>query len=171
MKKTAFIKPTVGLLFWLQALLLTTGCEDKVVDSGPDFSETPERIEITSGIINEASGLAASRSLNGYLWSHEDSGNPAELFLISTDGKNIRKYPLSGTSNRDWEDMAIGPGPTEGVNYLYIGDIGNNNGNSSTQQFFIYRTPEINNLDAAFDGTNVERIVYKYPSGAPDGYL
>lgn len=168
MKKTALVKPTVSLLFCLQTLLVTIACKDKEVEVGADFSEIPEMIAIEPGIINEASGLVDSRSLNGYLWSHEDSGNPAELFLISKDGKSIVKYPLPGSSNRDWEDIAIGPGPSDGVNYLYIGDTGNNNANPANTQFYIYRTPELSSREAAFEASKVERITFKYPSGTPD---
>ena len=31
---------------------------------------------------------------------------------------------LQGADLRDWEDMALGPGPKQGQDYLYVGDIG-----------------------------------------------
>lgn len=168
MKKTGLVKPAVSLLFSLQIILVTLSCKDKVVEEVTDFSSTPEIITIEPGIIIEASGLVDSRSLSGYLWSHEDSGNPAELFLISKDGKSIVKYPLPGISNRDWEDIAIGAGPENGINYLYIADTGNNNANPAVTQFYIYRTPELTNRSAAFEAGKIERITFKYPSGTPD---
>jgi hypothetical protein len=76
--------------------------------------------------LTEASGLVASRNNPGVLWTHNDSGNPAMLFAIDTQGRKLGAYAVAGTSNRDWEDIAIGPGATTNVQCLYVGDIGDN---------------------------------------------
>ena len=75
--------------------------------------------------IAEASGLAASRSYPGILWTHNDSGGDAVLYAVDTSGANLGTFPLDVLAF-DWEDLAIGPGPQPGTDYLYIGDIGDN---------------------------------------------
>ncbi|MEO8376186.1 MAG: hypothetical protein ABI579_00830, partial [Candidatus Sumerlaeota bacterium] len=47
---------------------------------------------------------------------------------------------LSGATATDWEDIAVGPGPTPGISYIYIADTGNNNFNRTTVR--VYRIPE-----------------------------
>ena len=36
-------------------------------------------------------------------------------------------FTLTGATNVDWEDIAVGPGPAVGTSYLYVADTGNNN--------------------------------------------
>jgi len=88
----------------------------------------------------EASGLAASRQNPGVLWLQNDSGNPAELFAIGEDGRVLATYLPTGTRNTDWEGLAIGPGPAAGVDYLFIGDIGDNA--AARSSITVYRIPE-----------------------------
>ncbi|QJD81158.1 PE-PGRS family protein [Spirosoma rhododendri] len=123
----------------------------------------PTSVPITPGQIDEASGIADSRSLPGNLWVEEDGGNAAAMTLLGYDGKIKGKVAISAT-NRDWEEMTIGPGPTAGVNYIYMGDIGDNNGNTPILQ--IYRFPEPTALNTTV--TQVERINFRYPDGPRD---
>lgn len=137
------------------------------MERSPDFETIPKTSPITPGIVNEASGLADSRNMNGYLWTHQDSGYPSELFLVSKDGKNIRKYSVPDTDFLDWEDIASGPGPQQGVNYLYIGDIGGN-AHPFRQTCTINRVREISNPDENFKQGAVEKIIFRYPDGPKD---
>jgi hypothetical protein len=90
--------------------------------------------------LKEASGLAASRSSDQVLWVHNDSGSAGELLAISTTGKLLGSYVLPGVTPVDCEDLAIGPGPTAGLDYLYLGDIGDND--SQRKKVIVYRLPE-----------------------------
>ncbi|MBV1862467.1 MAG: hypothetical protein KUG77_28860 [Nannocystaceae bacterium] len=74
----------------------------------------------------EASGLVISRSQPGVLWAHNDSGDSARLFALREDGTTITTFVVDGVTATDWEDIALGPGPERGVDYLYIADIGDN---------------------------------------------
>ena len=94
---------------------------------------------VQSALIGEASGLAASRKNPGVLWTHNDDG-PACVYAIAPDGKHLGVYNLEGAKMRDWEDIAIGPGPQANVDYLYVGAIGDNN--SKRKSIIIYRVPE-----------------------------
>jgi hypothetical protein len=90
--------------------------------------------------LDEASGLVASRRNPGYLWTEEDSGNPNQIQLLNSDGHVVARFTLDGTTNHDWEDMAVGPGPVPNETYLYIAEIGDND--FLHPEKIIYRFPE-----------------------------
>lgn len=76
--------------------------------------------------IREASGIVASRQNPGVLWVHNDSGDSARVFAINEKGEFLGTCVLGGVTARDWEDIAVGPGPDPNRQYLYVGDIGDN---------------------------------------------
>ena len=49
-------------------------------------------------------------------------------------------WNLKGIVHNDFEDISQGKGPTPGVNYIYLGDIGNNH--YDREEIFVYRFPE-----------------------------
>tara|TARA_X000000950_G_scaffold118360_1_gene148273 strand:+ start:1029 stop:1757 length:729 start_codon:yes stop_codon:yes gene_type:complete len=69
--------------------------------------------------LEETSGLTM---LNDTLWTHNDSGNEAALYALSTKGKIIAKKKLYGHKNIDWEDITTANGK------LVVADMGNNFG-------------------------------------------
>lgn len=73
----------------------------------------------------EASGIAVSRQYPETIWMHNDSGGGPVVYATSLDGTNLGRFELDVPAF-DWEDMAIGPGPDPGNDYLYLGDIGDN---------------------------------------------
>src|SRR6478609_3614157 len=75
-----------------------------------------------NGKLEEASGLVESIKQPNYFWTHNDSGNPASIFLINNKAETKKVFKLKGAKNRDWEDLTIGSGPDPNTNYLYIGD-------------------------------------------------
>jgi len=90
--------------------------------------------------LDEASGLVASIINPGKLWTLNDSGNDPEVFLINQQAKIETTYRLNKVENIDWEDIAIGAGPVENQNYLYVGDIGDNKAVRDCK--LVYRFPE-----------------------------
>ncbi|MBD2752823.1 PE-PGRS family protein [Spirosoma validum] len=148
----------------LLSLLTTVSCKLDVKPNEAQFASDPTVAAVTPGQIDEASGIADSRSQPGNLWIEQDSGSPSELALLGYDGSVKGKINIPGATNRDWEEMTIGPGPKDGVNYLYIGDIGDNNAQYPLYQ--IYRLPEPASLQATVSG--VERINFRYPDGSRD---
>lgn len=115
--------------------------------------------------INEASGIAASRNHTGWFYVHNDSGNPSELFIIDSVGHLKVRITLEGIQNRDWEDIAIGPGPDSLKSYIYIGDIGDNS--ESRSSYFIYRLEEPiihDSLSYPLEmKATADRISFQYP--------
>src|SRR5262245_14822208 len=98
---------------------------------------------VTNGTVNiaglaEASGVQSSRNNANVLWTHNDSGHPAQVFAIDTQGRLLGTYTTPG--NTDTEDIAMGPGPVTNVIYLYLGDIGDNS--AARANIKVYQMPE-----------------------------
>src|SRR5688500_1087773 len=58
--------------------------------------------------LHEGSGLAASRSMPGRFWAHNDSGQPV-LFALDAKGMVTGQLRLTGARVEDWEAIAVGP--------------------------------------------------------------
>ncbi len=144
-----------------------TNYNPSTLDSTKLFSTIPVVNNLARTDLLEISGVAASRINAAILYIHDDSGNPAQVYL--TDGTGADKGTLSLTTvgNRDWEDIAVGPGPVAGVSYVYVADIGDND--SKYGSVFIYRFPEPNlagkTIPYVANITAVDAIELKYPDG------
>ncbi len=56
------------------------------------------------------------------LIAHNDGGNESILYVLNLDGSIRHQTKLSGIDNVDFEDIT-----SDGKNWLYLGDFGNNN--------------------------------------------
>lgn len=140
----------------------------------PQYAPCPSEGQVVgtlgSSEINEASGVVASRQNPGVLWVHNDSGDSARLFAVNTQGTLLGIYSIIGATAIDWEDIAIGPGPNSGVDYLYIGDIGDNAASRSSVSLYRVPEPEVSAFQSpqTFSLSGTESIVLHYPDGARD---
>jgi hypothetical protein len=124
--------------------------------------------------INESSGIVASRANPGFYWTHNDSGDGPNIYALDEQGARRGTWRVRGASARDWEDIAAGPGPQSGVSYLYIGDIGDNEGRRS--EVIVYRVKEPTIKPADSSSTKLKPLVTEdaevirlhYPDGAHD---
>jgi hypothetical protein len=130
-------------------------------DALPTFLASPSSYPIKTGNIDEASGMVTSRSMPGNLWVIEDGNNTSSLHLITTLGEYRGRIELP-VYNRDWEDLAMGPGPIEGQNYLYIPDTGDNA--QVYGSYSIHRLKEPTSLTDKDLG--LETIYFKYDDGS-----
>ncbi|MFC3878676.1 hypothetical protein ACFOSV_00725 [Algoriphagus namhaensis] len=110
----------------------------------------------------EISGMAASKLNPDWLYIHNDSGGENAVFVMSTSGEELGKVILEGVSNRDWEDIAVGPGP-EGKSYVYVAEIGDNL--AQHEEILIYRFPE---PKQAISTVKPETARFQFPEGAMD---
>jgi hypothetical protein len=157
---TALAVGAVGLgLAACRTPIAQAACDGKLVSTTSGALQDPALVEV--------SGLAVSAKNADTLWAHNDSGDTARLFAITPAGATRAIYTLTGATAIDWEDMAIGPGPTAGTPYLYAGDIGDNA--QSRTDVAVYRVPE---PTVAGSGTQalggVEKLTLRYPDGAHD---
>ncbi|WP_338877442.1 hypothetical protein WBJ53_32375 (plasmid) [Spirosoma sp. SC4-14] len=128
----------------------------------------PQRVgTLTDPGLIEASGLAPSRRNSGYLWTEEDSGNPNQIQLLRRDGSVAARYTIEGATNRDWEDLVVGPGPVAGESYIYLADIGDNKLRYSEKIIYRFPEPSISGQTLPYTGlvTNAEAIRLTLPDG------
>lgn len=100
------------------------GGELGFADDTPEPCETAESVGELPPVLLEASGVTRDPRRPDLFWAHNDSGNPAELIAIDTTGRLRGIAPVTGISNRDMEDIALGPCPAGSC--IYLADIGDN---------------------------------------------
>ncbi len=115
--------------------------------------------------IDESSGIAASRRYPGCLWTHNDSGDDARLFLLDAQGKTLSEVNVQGAEARDWEDMAVaGEGKDA---WVYAGDIGDNAAVHPAIVIYRFREPQIDLANApAKLPVTCETMMLTFPDGA-----
>ncbi|BAM05167.1 PD40 domain-containing protein [Phycisphaera mikurensis] len=125
----------VVLLFASGRPLLLTPAGAAPPDAGPAGASgasspeheaaAPERLAPPPRIIDESSGLAASRRVPGRLWTCNDSGGGETLVRYDPHGLSAAEaFRLRGIRNRDWEDLAAFE--WEERAFLLIADTGDN---------------------------------------------
>ena len=131
----------------------------------PQFDGPVQVGTVQSAAIGEASGVVASLKNPDVLWIHNDSGDSARVFAVGVDGADLGVYNIVGITAADWEDIARGPGPIAGEDYLYIGDIGDNDAIRSS--IFVQRVlePDVSPGGGTVNVYGVETIELVYPSG------
>ncbi len=152
MKKNHFTRPLFILL---------------LISSFYSFAQGPATLKSVE--LNEVSGLIVSR--NNVIYVHNDSGDSTRFFAINPQGDLLGTYYFKGDPVRkrygilDCEDIAYGPGPEKGKNYIYLGDIGDNP--SLRPYISVYRVPE---PDKQGKMINVSRelVHLKYPNRPQD---
>lgn len=128
---------------------------------------------IDSKEIDESSGIAASRCNANVLWTHNDSGNDANVFALDLQGKKLGTWRVPNAKNIDWEDIATVKS-ANGECFLYIGDTGNNT-KDRRSKFRIYKFKEPL-VSGATDSNRknplitepAEAIEIQYPDSAHD---
>jgi hypothetical protein len=142
---------------------------DSTSETGEPLPECPEFAagEMVGTVMQadlvEASGLVASRMYEDVLWTHNDSGGDARVFAITTAGAPLATFEIEGAPTFDWEDLAIGPGPAQVTDWLYIGDIGDNAEVRTSIDVYRIAEPDPGLGDATI--TDVATLTLAYPDG------
>lgn len=118
-------------------------------EAGDSASANTQGTTLTGGVLNptfgassiagyvknprlcERSGMAPSWKNNKIMWVQRDGANsctPADpthpirnrVYGLNKEGELVVMYHLNGAENKDWEAIAIGPGPIEGESYIYL---------------------------------------------------
>jgi len=110
-------------------------------------------IEELPDIIAENSGLVWYRDL---FWTFNDSDGSPDLFAFDPQsGRIVQTIRIVNADNIDWEDIA------QDEQYIYIGDVGNNDG--SRTELIIYKV-EKESIPDGKDGSVEARVIeYSYP--------
>ncbi len=148
---------------YILAAVLFFSCA--TVQNGPLLFGPPRSLGLIDERLPEASGLAASVTHPGYLWSVNDGENPNEVFLIDTTAR-VKMGVKLAVPNRDWEEVAIGPGPDPQKSYVYVGEIGDNK--AVFQYKYIYRFEEPASIQASTVATLIDTLTIQMPDGRRD---
>lgn len=100
--------------------------------------------------LNEISGLELLN--DSTLIAFNDGGNEAILYLLNLEGEIQKEVALIDIKNRDWEDITIDD------EFVYLGDIGNNNNDRENLAIIKLGKNEILTKDAV-EG---EKIKFSY---------
>jgi hypothetical protein len=119
--------------------------------------------------VDESSGLAASRRNPALVWTHNDSGDDPVVHCADRRARSCGAWRVTGATARDWEDMAVGPGPEAGRSYLYLGDIGDNLEDQPRVSVFRVPEPAAPAAAGSLAATEpAERITLRYADGPRD---
>ncbi len=131
------------------------------------YGEVARVGKVSSSVLDEISGLAASRAYPGVLYAHNDSGDSARFFAVEQGGSLLGTFNVTNASACDWEDMALGPCPTGTC--VFLAEIGDNNDCVKNATYTIYRVEEPDLSSGSPVGTksvSATAFPFKYPDGA-----
>jgi hypothetical protein len=121
--------------------------------------------KVKSKALAEVSGMAASRANDGVLWVSND-GDSGRVYAIRTGGKLIAELRLP-VRVLDVEELTLGPGPAHGADYLYVGDIGDNDSRRFEVTVVRLREPVVDStLEEKVE--QAEQFRLAYPDGPHD---
>ncbi|HEX4948558.1 MAG TPA: hypothetical protein VFZ34_17925 [Blastocatellia bacterium] len=129
------------------------------------YEEAVQVGKISEKSLSEISGLTASRLARNLFWIHNDSGDKARIYAINATGKLLEKFDVEGAKNRDWEDIASGPG-ADGKPALYIADTGDNERTRTEYTVYRVREPLLGGNKKSTEPA--EAFPFNYPDGKHD---
>jgi hypothetical protein len=165
----------VGVWVWsglrAEALQSANRAAQEAIQAFRKPKAAPPRLlaKLADARITESSGLAASRTTPGVLWTHNDSGDGPYLFAIDRKGNTLARYRVPKADNVDWEDIAIATG-ADGKSILYIGDIGDNHSRRSDTAVYRVAEPVVDTTKTMQELKTgaCEKLPYRYPDGPHD---
>lgn len=146
------------------ALLFFFSAEAKSADLDSLFGSSIAIKEISNPKLEEISGLAFGKLNPGVIYVHTDSGGESAVYILDSLGNELGKITLLGVQNRDWEDIAVGPG-SDGQSYIYVGEIGDNL--AVHEEIAVFRFPEPKKILPEMK-VSPEKIMLNFPGGARD---
>lgn len=137
------------------------------VDAGPVCAPTcasfgnPRALGQIVAPVVELSGLVASRSQPGVLFAHNDSGDMPRFFALSAGtGAVMQEFSVQSATNRDWEDLALGP--CSSGTCLFLGDIGDNARVRTDYALYVVPEPMVTSGGVMMN-VPAQKLPYEYP--------
>ena len=135
----------------------------------------------TTSATPEVSGLAASRTTEGFLWANcDDPASTAEqgfIYALNANGTVAMKVNLSAVGfkrgnsswkNEDWEDICMASRMEGNIekHYIIVGAFGDNDKKWGTDGYYLYiiEEPEITSGTITITADNITTIKYFYPN-------
>ena len=110
------------------------------------IGDLPKKLKETSGLIYNG---------NGQIWTLNDGGNAASIYLLSDKGEIKKEIKLKDAKNYDWEALT-----KDDEGNFYIGDIGNNANNRKHLKIYKIKNPN----KVKDNDVSVTEIKFKYKS-------
>ena len=117
-------------------------------------------IKLKDDRIKESSGLAASLRAPGYFWTHNDSGDDADLYAFDGKGYKTGRASLKGTKAIDWEDLSAFS--VDGQPWLVVADSGDNALKRKSIKLYLLPEPDPEDKDSKVKPVT---LVCKCPDG------
>jgi len=164
---------------FITSIILACSFGLQVHAQAPSFAGPFETGRLCSPPLNEASGLAMTSGPGSLLWAINDSGDSSFIYGFMQNGTLVKRMTLPNATNRDWEDLAYGPGPDAKHHYFYVAEIGDNNAKAPSVVVYRIITDEdpIPSQYAATSRTctftrdtseRATRFEFVYPDGSRD---
>ena len=139
------LKVLLIIVFFPAWIALNIPCPDVFFLDKRGFDETVFGNQLAVGNLEskklrEASGMVFSHLHDGVIYGHNDSGSSPPIYIFDTLGRDLGTIRVKDVYNRDWEDIAVGPGPDQNRSYIYVGEIKDNRG--QWRSIRILRIPE-----------------------------
>lgn len=132
-------------------LLLSLSCTDDELTPPLITSDEFSIVAELPAAITESSGIIYSDS--GFLWTHNDSGDVSRIYKIDLNQDTVVKtLNMENIIHVDWESI------TQDNEYIYIGDLGNNNGSRTNLAIYKFPTTALQNNDSV----SVSTISFNY---------
>lgn len=155
------------VILLLFAVIAVISCQKRSSSNDPSTFSSGVATGEMPDVLEEASGLVASIRNPGYLWTHNDSGHPADVYLMDTLCHIVLTCHLDGLKNRDWEDISIGISPGDDKPYLYVADIGDNKAQYDLKFIYRFEEPLKDTLQDISIG-QIETLALQLPDGKRD---
>lgn len=136
----------------------------KPAEQCPVCQEPKQAGTVSIEALQEASGLAASKLYKDLWYVHNDSGDTARVFVMTSDGQGKAVINLKDASAIDWEDIARGPCADASKSCIYVTDMGDNK--KQRNDYKLYRFEEPANEPSGEMTITPESFDLRYPDGS-----
>lgn len=152
----------------LLVVLFSCSAKDRQQRSSDAFLPGRKLAELKNKSLREVSGIASSIANPKHLWAHNDAGNKAEVYLLNESLDITMTCELRGIENRDWEDIAVGPGPDPDKSYVYVGDIGDNGADHPEKHIYRFEEPVLKEGEAKVVISDFDKITFRLEGAIKD---
>lgn len=128
--------------------------------SDADVRSGSQPLHLACDELNESSGVAFSGRNDQYIWSHNDSGDRAQLFAFDQTGESTGRAYLQGVKATDFEDMAS---YTDDGPRLLVADVGDNDTVRSAVSLYLFDEPSPQKITRV---EGYQHLVVRYRGGA-----
>lgn len=136
--------------------------------AAPEWGEPRKVCDLADPAIDESSGVAASRTLDGVFWTHNDSGDLPRVFAVDREGRTRATFRIEGATAEDWEDMCVFSRGER--SWLLLADTGDNDADRRETVLYLVEEPRSLPPEGAADASLpvAARIVMTYEDGPRD---